>query len=74
MMLVRKTGWHIIHRFPGRHDWTELNNLIRFDSGVDEPYCETEEDYQRAVKEGWIEFDGTDTIVWADGEYYVEEN
>lgn len=72
-MLVRKTGWHVIHRFPGRHDWQELNELIRFDSGVEEPYCETEEDYKRAVKEGWIEYDGENTLVWCDGEYYVSE-
>lgn len=61
-----KSTWRIEHRFPGKHDWKELNNLIRFDSGVEEPYCETEEDYNRAVKEGFIKFDGKETTVWVD--------
>ena len=67
--MTNRNGWHIIHRFHGQHTWQELNDLIRFDSGVSEPYCETEEDYNKAVKEGWIEFDGKDTIIWCDGSY-----
>lgn len=65
--MKRADGWHIIHKFPGQHDWQELNELIRFDSGVDELYCETEEDYQKAVRDGWIEYDGENTLVWCDG-------
>lgn len=67
--MTNRNGWHIIHKFPGNHAWQELNDLIRFDSGVEEPYCETEEDYSKAVSEGWIEFDGKDTIIWCDGSY-----
>lgn len=67
--MARKMGWHIMHRFEGNPDWQELNRLIAFDSGNDEPYCGSEEDYQQAVKEGWIKFDGKVTTVWADGEY-----
>lgn len=69
---MKKFGWHIIHRFNGNPDWQELNDLIRFDSGVQEPYCETENDYNQAVREGWIKFDGKETTVWADGEYEEE--
>lgn len=69
---MKKFGWHIIHRFDGNPDWQELNRLIQFDSGVEEPYCETEADYQQAVREGWIKFDGKETTVWADGEYEEE--
>ena len=69
---MTKSGWHIIHRFPGARSWQELNRLIRYDSGADEDYCETEEDYERAVKEGWIRFDGHETTVWCDGEYEEE--
>jgi len=61
-----KSAWRIIHRFPGNPSWEELNRLIAFDSGVKEPYCETEEDYKQAVKEGFIKFDGTETTVWID--------
>ena len=53
-----KTAFRMIHSFDGTYTWEELNNKIRFDSGVDEPYCKTEEDYNRAVKEGFIRFDG----------------
>lgn len=66
---MSKFGWHIIHRFKGNPSWQELNELIRFDSGVEEPFCETEEDYQKEVKAGFIKFDGKETTVWADGEY-----
>lgn len=66
---MRKYGWHIIHKFKGHPDWKKLNELIRFDSGIEEPYCESEEDYNQAVKEGWIKFDGKETTIWCDGEY-----
>lgn len=70
---MRKFGWHIIHRFAGSPSWQELNELIRLDSGVEEPYCETESDYQQCVKEGWIRFDGKETTIWADGEYEQQQ-
>ena len=69
---MTKSGWHIIHRFGGNPSWQELNELIRMDSGVQEPYCENEEDYEKAIKEGWIRFDGKETTVWCDGEYEAE--
>ena len=55
-----------IHRFAGRHNWQDLNHLIEFDSGVNEPYCETEDDYNRAIRDGFISFDGYYTTVWED--------
>ena len=59
-------AWQMLYAFYGNPDWTELNNLIRFESGVDEPYCETEEDYLLARKDGFIKFDGKMTTVWGD--------
>ena len=59
-------AWQMLYAFYGNPDWTELNNLIRFESGVQEPYCETEEDYLRARKDGFIKFDGKMTTVWGD--------
>lgn len=61
-----KTAFRMIHSFDGAYTWKELNDKIRFDSGIEEPYCETEEDYNRAVKEGFIKFDGKQTTVWVD--------
>ena len=65
-------GWHIIHTFDGKLNWQDLNKAIAFDSGIEEPYCETEADYNQAIKEGWIRFENGTTTVWADGEYCEE--
>ena len=59
-------AWRVAHTFPGNPTWQKLNELIRFDSGVSEPYCETESDYNQAVKEGFIKFDGNNTTIWID--------
>ena len=59
-------AWRIAHIFNGKHTWQELNELIRFDSGVEEDYCETEEDYIQAVKDGFIKFDGNNTTIYID--------
>ena len=64
---IRKTAWTPVNRFAGNPTWQELNKLIAFDSGVDDlHYCESEEDYKQAVKEGWITYDGYYTTVWRD--------
>lgn len=55
-----------IHRFAGRQDWQKLNELIEFDSGVEEPMYETEEDYKRAVRDGFVTYDGYYTTIWED--------
>lgn len=55
-----------IHRFAGRHDWQKLNELIEFDSGVEEPMYETEDDYKRAVRDGFVTYDGYYTTIWED--------
>ena len=58
--------WTPIHRFVGKPGWQELNELISEDSGVEEPYCETEEDYRRAVRDGFIKYDGYYTTIYED--------
>lgn len=63
---LRKTGYTALYRFSGKPGWQELNELIRFESGVQEDYCETETDYRRAVRDGFITYDGYYTTVWAD--------
>ena len=56
-----------IHRFSGNPaDWQQLNRWIEFDSGVTEPYCESEADYIQAVRDGFITFDGYYTTIWED--------
>lgn len=65
---LRKTGYTALYRFAGKHSWQDLNELIRFESGVQEDYCETEEDYKKAVRDGFVTYDGYYTTVWADGD------
>lgn len=55
-----------IHRFAGRQDWQNLNEMIEFDSGVEEPMYETEDDYKRAVRDGFVTYDGYYTTIWVD--------
>ena len=63
---LEPSGWTAIHRFAGKPGWQELNELIREDSGCDEDYCETEDDYWQAIKDGFIKIDGYYTTIWAD--------
>ena len=64
--LIPQCGYTLLHRFTGEHSWQELNELIREESGVQEPYCETEEDYREAVREGFVKFEDGVTTVWED--------
>ena len=59
-------AWRIAHTFPGVYTWQELNEMIRFDSGVQEPYFANEEDYIKAVKDGWVRFDDNKTTIYID--------
>lgn len=63
---IKPSGYTVIHRFAGNPGWQELNELIRFDSGVQEDYCETEDDYKQAVRDGFIKFDGYYTTIYED--------
>ena len=55
-----------VHRFVGKPTWEELNELMRFDSGIDEDYFETEADYKQAIREGFVKYDGYYTTIYAD--------
>ena len=63
-----KSGWHVMYKFDGKPTWEELNKLIAHETGNDDPHFPTEDDYYLSVKEGFVTFDGHDTIIWADGE------
>ena len=61
-----KPAFSAIHRFVGSPGWEELNDLIAEDSGIPEPYFETEEDYKQGVKEGFVKYDNYYTTIYAD--------
>lgn len=53
----------IICKIPGKHDWQELNALVKFETGTEEDWFESEADYLDAIRQGFVEFDGKDTIL-----------
>jgi hypothetical protein len=60
------TGYTAIHRFVGKPDYNELNKLIAFDSGNTEPFFENETEYNSAIKNGFVKYDGYYTTIYAD--------
>lgn len=61
-----KNGYTLVCRIPGQHTWQELNELYKAETGLDFDVFESEADYQKALREGFVEFDGKDTTFWAD--------
>lgn len=70
-----KHGWHAWFTFPGILTREELALAIAEETGIDEPFsfCEDDESYERAQKEGWVAFENGNTVVYEDGEYIEEE-
>lgn len=64
--LIPQCGYTLLHHFPGELNWEELNAAIRFDSGVEEPYCETEDDFRQAIRDGFVKIEDGVTTVWED--------
>jgi len=63
---LKPSGYRPIHRFAGHPSWVELNNLIREDSGCDEDFFATEDDYRLEVRSGFVKYDGYYTTVYID--------
>lgn len=62
-----KHAFRVLYRFPGnRMSREKLNDLIRFESGVYEDFFETEEDFNQAIKEGFVTWDWYYTTIWID--------
>ena len=57
-------AYRVMCRIPGKHDWQVLNRLIELETGC--TYCETEEEYNEAVRNGFITYDCYYTTVWID--------
>ena len=55
-----------LYRFAGKHSWQEVNELVKFNDGLDEPMFLDEDDYNQAVKEGFVGFDGYYTTIYED--------
>ena len=63
---LKPSAYRAIHRFPGKPSWQELNELIRMDSGCDEDFFDTEDDYKRAVRDGFVKYDLYYTTIYVD--------
>jgi len=62
-----KHGWRVLYRFAGsRMSREQINRLIAFDSGDPEEFFPTDEDYRRAIEEGFVKWDCYYTTVYVD--------
>ena len=61
-----KTGFTARYRYAGKPDWQELNELIRHDDGIEEPFFEDEDAYKLGVREGFVRYDGYYTTIYFD--------
>ena len=60
-------AWRLIYRLPGCGMTREqINQLISFDNGDPDEFFPTDEDYQAAIRDGFVKTDGYYTTVWAD--------
>lgn len=63
-----KHAWRLLYRFPGnRMTREQINGMIAFDSGDPEEFFKTEEDYKKAIDDGFVKWDMYYTTVWVDG-------
>lgn len=63
---MKKPVYTTLARFHGHLNLEELNDAIRAEFGDDTLCFESEEDYSNAIKQGFIEFDGNDTLLLSD--------
>lgn len=62
-----KHAWRLLYRFPGnRMTREQINSLISFDSGDPDDFFATDDDYKKAIEEGFVKWDWYYTTVWAD--------
>lgn len=59
-------GWYVAYEFPGKPSYEEMNQEIRLESGDGEPFFADKEDYEQAVREGMVRYDGSVTTIWAE--------
>ena len=63
-----KSGWNILFTFDERiSSWEHLNRLIAIETCSDEPFFEDEGAFNAAVKDGWVTYQDSKTLIWEDG-------
>lgn len=59
--------WRVFYRFPGnRMTREQINQRISLDSGDPEDFFATDEDYKKAIEEGFVTWDSYYTTVFVD--------
>ena len=70
MLIVDDSDAHayrLLYRFAGsRLSREQLNELISFESGDPDDFFPTEEDYQQAIRDGFVKWDCYYTTIWID--------
>ena len=66
---TQKHCYNVLYRFPyeKKHSsWKDINRFIAFDSGDPVPFFETEDDYNTAIKDGFVTHDMYYITIWVD--------
>lgn len=60
-------AWRVLYRFPGnRMSREQINKCISFDSGDPEEFFKTDDEYRKAIDDGFVKWDWYYTTVWID--------
>ena len=62
-----KHAWRLLYRFPGsKLSREQINSFISFDSGDPEEFFATDDDYKKAIADGFVKWDNYYTTIWVD--------
>ena len=62
-----KHAWRLLYRFPGnRMSREQINRLISFESGDPDDFFASDDDYKKAIEDGFVKWDWYYTTVWVD--------
>ena len=62
-----KHAWRLLYRFAGnRMTREQINRLISLECGDPEEFFKTDEDYKKAIDDGFVKWDWYYTTVWVD--------
>lgn len=64
-----KHCYRVLYRVPCEKKyftWEHINDFIAFESGDSAPFFETEEDFNKAIKDGFVTYDLYYVTIWVD--------
>lgn len=62
-----KHAWKLLYRIPGyKMSRERINQRISFESGDPDDFFATDDDYKRAIADGFVKWDCYYTTIWVD--------